>query len=102
MPTTERVVAPMPLFSVGQLIVTSGAISAINANRSNLHDLMTRYRACDWGDLDAYEKQLSNQSVAEGFLAINASYTMADGTIIWIETDAVRKYTIVYLPEDKF
>jgi hypothetical protein len=51
-----------PLFALGQLVATPGALAAIEVSGESLFDYLTRHLSGDWGDVnaeDAQENELS-------------------------------------------
>ena len=53
----------------------------------------------EWGDLDAEDKAENELSVREGF-RILSSYTLPDGSRVWVITEADRSATTLLLPEE--
>ena len=96
-----------PLFSLGQLLVTPGALSTLEA--SGVHPLalvLGRHAVGDWGDLCQEDRALNTHSLANG-MRIFSSYKLTrstcDGTTneaVWIITEADRASTTILLPSE--
>jgi hypothetical protein len=94
----------MKSFPLGQLVATPGALSALEATGENAITFLGRHARCDWGDLDAHDKQV-NQTALEDGSRIFSAYHLKDGTKIYVITEATDDYgqrqsTCVLLPED--
>ena len=88
-----------PMFELGRLVATPGALMALKTAHSSAWELLKRHITGDWGDLDAEDKAENELSVREGF-RILSSYTLPDGTKLWIITEADRSVTTLLLPEE--
>ena len=90
---------PEPLFALGQLVSTPGALAALTRNRTTPLPFIQRHVTGDWGDLPESDKQENDVSIDE-HLRILSAYTLADQTKIWIITEANRSSTCILLPEE--
>lgn len=88
-----------PLFALGQLYSTPGAIDALRAAQQDGYALLARHITGDWGDLSDADKRENELSVREGFRILSA-YTLSTGVKIWIITEADRSATTFLLPEE--
>lgn len=88
-----------PLFSLGQIVATPGAIEALEANKTNGFEYLRRHVGGDWGDLDREDKEENELSLKEGFRILSA-YKLPDGQKIWIITEADRSVTTLLLPDE--
>ncbi len=86
-----------PLFTLGRLVATPGALEALEENRENGMEYLSRHLAGDWGDLCEADKEENELSVKEGFRILSA-YTLPDGLKLWIITEADRSVTTLLLP----
>ncbi len=86
-------------FQLGQVVATPGAIVAIEFARSNALELIRRHVAGDWGDLGEEDKQANEFALVHGSRLLSA-YMLADGTKVWIITEADRSATTILLPEE--
>jgi hypothetical protein len=89
----------MPLFPLGKIVATPGAISALDDSRQNPATFLERHQSGDWGDCDEADKQENDLSVREGF-RIFSIYRTSSGQKIWIITEADRSSTCILLPDE--
>ena len=90
---------PRPLFALGRVVATPGALEALRLAGQSAHELLQRNVSGDWGNVspdDACENELS---VREDF-RILSSYRLASGVTIWVITEADRSATTLLLPEE--
>ena len=88
-----------PLFDLGQIVATPGALAALYAARQLPDELLTRHEKGDWGDLHEDDKRENDLSVAQGFRILSA-YTLETGTKVWVITEYDRSVTTILLPSD--
>jgi hypothetical protein len=88
-----------PLFPLGQVVATPGALQAFEDTDQSPSDLLTRHLRGDWGDLDAEDKQANDRAIAEGSRIFSA-YHLSDGTKIYLITEADRSVTTFLLPDE--
>ena len=93
-------------FSLGMIVATPGALTALERNGRNASDLLKRHIANDWGGLCAEDKRANDEALLTGARILSA-YTLPDKTKLWIITDAVineetgeRQATTLLLPEE--
>jgi hypothetical protein len=60
---------------------------------------LRRHWRGDWGDVDAEDKAENDYSLMHDLRLLSA-YTLADGTRIWIITEADRSVTTILLPSE--
>lgn len=89
----------VPLFPLGQLVATPGALDALAPHPGLLHRLLARHSHGDWGDLDAEDRRANDEAVKHGSRIFSA-YTTANGVKLWIITEADRASTCVLLPDE--
>ncbi len=87
-----------PLFEVGRLVATPGALAALVAPEEPL-TLLSRHVSGDWGDVPPEDAAENEFSVRHGFRVVS-SYGTADGTRVWVITEADRSSTCILLPEE--
>lgn len=85
-------------FSPGQIVFTQG-IAALHEAGLDTRPYLRRHLLGDWGDLDDEDKAENELSLQEGFRLLSA-YNLADGTKIWIITEADRSVTTCLRPEE--
>jgi hypothetical protein len=88
-----------PLFKLGRVVMTPGAITALSASNESPWSFLARHLAGDWGDLDAEDKGLNDLAVKDGSRIISA-YVTAKGARIWVITEADRSATTILLPDE--
>ncbi|MEO7129052.1 MAG: type I restriction endonuclease subunit M [Rhodoferax sp.] len=97
-----------PLFDLGQIVATPGALATLKQYGIDPLHLLTRHVTGDWGDVDAMDAVQNDRSVERG-LRILSSYrlaplaTLRTGSappVVWIITEADRSATTFLLPEE--
>ncbi len=92
--TTRR-----PLFSLGMVVATPGAIDAAAAANDVLMRYVARHVMGEWGDLQPEDVRANEQALKHGLRLLSA-YHLRDGTKVWIWTEADRCSTTIMLPEE--
>lgn len=88
-----------PLFSLGQVVATPGALQALEDAEQTACEFLERHGSGDWGQLDEQDRKENELSVAKGFRILSA-YRLRGGQKIWIITEADRSATTLLLPEE--
>ncbi len=89
-----------PLFSLGRIVATPGALDALARAKQAPHDFLNRHVTGDWGsELPEEDKAENEYSLQHGF-RILSSYTTAAGEKLWLITEADRSSTSLILPEE--
>lgn len=88
-----------PLFPLGQVVATPGALHAFEESHDNPLCYLTRHQSGDWGHLDEHDTRENRLSLERGF-RILSSYKTKNGTKFWIITEADRSSTTILLPEE--
>lgn len=86
-------------FSPGSVVATPGALEAFRASGDDPLAYMARHLSGDWGDLDEHDRLENELSVREGFRILSV-YTLKNGVVIWIITEADRSSSCVLLPDE--
>jgi hypothetical protein len=89
-----------PLFPLGQVVSTPGAVKAFMEEGGCMSDFLQRHVTGDWGELSEDDKRENELSVAEGFRILSAYRLPNKGTRIWIITEADRSVTTFLLPDE--
>ena len=89
-----------PLFPLGQLVATPGALALLADARTNPAELLARHQAGDWGEVPPEDGRENELSVLRGFRIISSYQVGAGGESLWIITEADRSSTCILLPED--
>jgi hypothetical protein len=94
----------LPLFAMGQIVATPGALSLLEHHGISATVLLRRHVRGDWGDLGREDRKTNDESVHNGG-RIFSSYTLQDEKV-WIITEATgddgitRASTCVLLPSE--
>src|ERR1700693_3956710 len=88
-----------PLFDLGQLVATPGALAALEKAGQNPVEFLSRHVTGDWGEIPEEDKQ-ENQFSLEGGFRLLSSYRTRVGDTIWVITEADRSHTTLLLPEE--
>ena len=87
-----------PLFPLGRLVATPGALKLLAIARQDPLELLERHQGGDWGEVPAEDAKENGLSVREGFRIVSA-YSVGTGKV-WLITEADRSLTCILLPED--
>ena len=89
-----------PLFDLGQIVATPGALEALRDAMIEPEDLFNRHQRGDWGDLCAEDREVNRKALFFGDRLLS-SYTLPDsGETIWILTEWDRSITTMLLPKE--
>ena len=91
--------SPQPLFRLGQVVGTQGALQAFEQTGENPFDYLRRHVTGDWGDLCEEDKAENQLAIEQGFRTFSA-YKLNNGTKIWLITEWDRSATTFLLPEE--
>lgn len=92
-----------PLFPLGQVVATVGALMALEAAGEAPHVFLLRHATGDWGDLVEEDRQANARALGEAGNSeerILSAYTLANGTRLWVITEWDRSVTTLLLPTD--
>ena len=93
----ERV--PKPLFSLGQIVGTQGALHALIEAQQLPDELLNRHQTGDWGDLCDEDNQ-ENILAVENDSRVFSAYELKTGVKLWVITEWDRRVTTILLPEE--
>lgn len=88
-----------PLFSLGQLVATPGALEALQEAGQEPAVFLSRHVAGDWGDCCAEDAALNDQAIQEETRIFSVYHTLKDAKI-WVITEADRSSTCILLPSE--
>lgn len=88
-----------PRFPLGQTVSTPGALNALTEAGQSPTLFLSRHRVGDWGDVCAEDKQANEDALLHGD-RILSSYRTANGTKLWVITEADRSSTCILLPTE--
>jgi hypothetical protein len=89
----------VPLFELGRIIATRGAIETMERRGIDYNALLVRHVTGDWGDL-AEEDHENEHAVKHGRLIHSAYGTQDDPDRLWIITESDRHATTILLPDE--
>jgi hypothetical protein len=88
-----------PLFPLGQVVATAGALAALERAKQPAACFVSRHAIGDRGELEPTDVAENEYSVAHGFRLLS-SYRTDAGDRLWIITEADWSATTVLLPEE--
>jgi len=88
-----------PLFSLGQVVATPGALQALEDAGQEATVFLSRHVAGDWGEVPPEDAKENELSVKQGFRILSA-YTLNTDVKIWVITEADRSATTLLLPSE--
>jgi hypothetical protein len=89
-----------PLFSLGQLVATPGALAALEKAGQTALEFLARHARGDWGELTEDDRKENQLSLERGFRLLSSYRTNAGDTKLWVITEADRSATTILLPEE--
>ena len=96
---TEQDSNPEPLFGLGQVVATPGALQALQDAEQDPAELLRRHVSGDWGDLVDEDKKENELSVENGYRIFSA-YELNAGVKVWVITESDRSVTTFLLPDE--
>lgn len=94
---SSRMNGRLPLFPLGQVLSTPGALEEIVRADETFEQLLHRHVTGDWGNLSDEDVQENTRSLAHGWRILSA-YVLSTGVKIWVITEADRSATTFLLP----
>jgi hypothetical protein len=88
-----------PLFDLGRLVATAGALAALEKTGQNAVEFLARHVTGDWGELPVEDRAENCLSLQHGFRLLS-SYRTAAGDKLWVITEADRSATTLLLPDE--
>ena len=86
-----------PLFALGQVVATPGALAALETAGQAPFEFLARHVTGDWGDL-VDEDVRENERALERGGRIFSAYNLSDGTRLWVITEHDRSVSTLLLP----
>jgi hypothetical protein len=86
-------------FRLGQVLITRGALEALEESGQLPNEFLNRHARCDWGLVDEDDQRENDLSLERGFRLLSA-YKTSEGDRIWIITEADRSATTILLPSE--
>jgi hypothetical protein len=87
-----------PLFPLGRVVATPGAIVLMEVARIDPGQLLQRHQSGDWGDLDADDQRQNDDAVQRWLRILSAYGTPPDR--LWVITEADRSVTTILRPDE--
>lgn len=88
-----------PLFPLGQVVATPGALQALEEAGQRPEAFLNRHIVGDWGELDDFDRRQNDRAVHQGLRLLSAYRTMR-GVRLWVITEWDRSVTTLLLPEE--
>jgi len=90
-----------PLFPLGAVVATPGALEALAEARVPPLTLLRRHASGDWGELDAHDRRANKRALKYGTRLLS-SYPLGENGAgkVWILTEASREVTTILLPSE--
>jgi hypothetical protein len=86
----------IPLFPLGRVVATPGALEAMQRRGLNAGFLLLRHVTGDWGDMDDDDKTRNDHAMLGG-ARIMSAYGPEGSDQVWIITEADRSSTTIML-----
>jgi hypothetical protein len=88
-----------PLFHLGQVVATPGAVEALTEAGQTPWEFLARHVQGDWGDVSEGDRQANDEALKDGSRLLSA-YQTKTGTRLWVITEADRSSTCLLLPDE--
>ena len=88
-----------PLFKLGLVVGTPGALQAIEESGQNPIEFLARHGTGDWGNLDEEDRAENAMALERGFRVFSV-YALESGLKVWVITEWDRSVTTILLPEE--
>ncbi len=89
-----------PLFTLGAVVATPGALSALEEASVDPLELLERHQGGDWGSVPACDATENARSVKHGWRVLSSYPLGKNGAKVWIITEADRSSTCLLLPTE--
>ena len=94
-----------PKFNLGQVVITRGALAAIEMTQDDPKSFLRRHQRGHWGELCPDDRQMNDDAVAhEGDIErqdrVLSAYRLADASKVWVVTERDRSVTTILLPSE--
>ena len=106
LPSDSQVLSLNPLFPLGRVVATPGALRALEAFQTTPWTLLKQHVQGCWGDLDEEDQNENDLSLLHGYRIFSA-YTLkrhvgniVESEKVWIITEWDRSGTTILLPTD--
>ena len=86
-------------FCLGRLVATPGALEALQESEETALPFLRRHAQGDWGEVCKEDRRANDRALVDGDRVLSA-YRTAQGTRLWVITEADRSSTCVLLPKE--
>jgi len=93
------VIASKPLFSLGQVCLSSSANVLFSEGKIDVNQLINRHISGDWSDM-CEDDQFENQHAVACGDRIFSSFKLSDSQNVWVITESDRSVTTILLPDE--
>jgi hypothetical protein len=87
-----------PLFPLGQVVATPGAIDVLDRTGINVTTLLQRHQNGDFGSLCAADVRLNLEAIVVGLRILSCYEIGVSRELVWIITERDRSVSTVLLP----
>lgn len=95
----DEAVAGAPLFALGQMLATPGALAILKTLQLTALPFLLRHVSGDWGDICAEDCQANVDGLRYGNRLMSV-YVLSTSDRLWVITEADRSTTTLLLPEE--
>jgi hypothetical protein len=89
-----------PLFNLGRVFVTPGAIDLLDRMGTDINDYLVRHVIGDWGDVPSHDATANEQALKHGNRIMSVYKLGQRKEPLWLITDHDRSITTCLLPEE--
>lgn len=93
------IVLSEPLFAIGSVVATPGAVEALNQACQSPWALLSQHLSGAWGECDDEDRAANDRAVEDGD-RIMSVYRLSTGETVWVITEADRSSTCLLLPDE--
>lgn len=91
--------SPRPLFPLGRIVATPGALEALARSGDSAHGFFLRHACGDFGTVGKEDWAANEAAIREGTRVFSAFVT-SGGAKLWCITEADRASSCLLLPEE--
>ena len=88
-----------PMFRLGQIVATPGALAALTEAGQSPTEFLSRHVCGDWGDCEEEDRQANDDAIKHGDRILSV-YSTSKGEKIWVITEHDRSSTCILLPDE--
>jgi len=92
-------IGKQPLFALGHVMATPGAMALLQHDTDLTGLLITRHVLGDWGNVDSEDWATNNSAIRMGNRIVS-SYELHGAGTVWLITEADRSSTTLLLPSE--